>query len=259
MSEPLKVTMTGPVAHLRFARPERMNVLDIAMAQAFGAAVARVLDGGVARVLVMSGEGRNFMAGGDLTGFRDTDDKPGFVRAAIDPLHGALKALAASDVITIAAAHGRIGGGGVSLVAQADLTLAAEGTSFTFAYTRIAGAPDCGGSWALPRAIGLKAAMEMALLNEAMPADQALRLGLINRIVPPEALEAEAMALAARIAEGPRVSQGQAKRLIRQSFDTGFADQLDAERAAFLNAAAQPDFAEGVLAFLERRAPRFQP
>ena len=259
MSEPITLTITDGVAHLRFNRPERMNVLNIEMAEAFGAAIGNLLDQDAARVLVMSGAGRNFMAGGDLTGFRDAEDKPIFVQATIDPLHGALKALADSDVITIAAGHGRIGGAGVSLVAQADLALVAEGTSFTFAYTRIAGVPDCAGSWAVPRAVGLKAAMEMVLLNEAMPAEQALQLGLINRIVPEAALEAEAMALAARIAAGPRVSQAHAKRLMRQSFATGFDDQLDAEKAAFMDCAAQPDFAEGVLAFLERRAPRFQP
>lgn len=257
MGSPILISVNEGVAHLHFNRPERMNVLDAETAEAFGAGVSDLLSAGTARVLVMTGEGRNFMAGGDLVGFRDSADKPAFIARTIDPLHGALLALARSDVVTIAAAHGRVAGAGVSLVAGADLALAAEGASFTLAYCRIAGVPDCGGSWSLPRAVGLKAAMEMALANTPVEAEEAQRLGLINRVVPADQLASEALALARRIADGPGEAQARTKRLLRQSFETGYEAQLDAEKAAFVACASHPDFTEGVEAFLERRTPRF--
>lgn len=191
------------------------------MAQAFEANVAQVLANPTVRVLVYSGAGRNFMAGGDLQGFSSTDDRPGCVRDTIDPMHSALKDLAESDVITLAAVHGRIAGAGVSLSVMADLTLAAQDSSFTMAYTRIAGSPDCGATWALPRAVGLKRATEIMLLNEALSAEEALRIGLVNRLLPVEDLLAGAMEMAGRIAAGPRAAQGSAKRLLRRSFETG--------------------------------------
>lgn len=257
MSGPVELRVADGIAALRFNRPERMNVLSVDMAEAFAAAVDEVLAQPSVRVLVLSGEGRNFMAGGDLQGFRTTADRPGFIRATIDPLHGALKALARSDIVTLAAVHGRIAGAGVSLAAMADLVIAAEGTSFTMAYTRIAGSPDCGASWALPRVVGLKRAMEMMLLNAPLEAEDALRAGLINRIVPAAGLMEAAMEMARQLAAGPAAAQGSAKRLLLQAGETTLEDQLDAERAAFVRLAGLEDFHEGVSAFLERRAPVF--
>lgn len=257
MSTPISLTINEGTAHLHFNRPERMNVLSLDMAEGFGAAVTQVLADPTARVLVLSGAGRNFMAGGDLLGFTGPGNPVDFVRATIDPMHGALKALADSDLITLAAVHGRIAGAGVSLALMADLTLAATGSSFLMAYTGIAGSPDCGATFALPRAVGLKRATEIMLLNDPVTADEALRIGLINRIVPGDEVLDIAMAMARRLAAGPRAAQGSAKRLLRQSLDTNLATQLDAERSAFLDLAARPDFREGVTAFLERRPPVF--
>lgn len=257
MNDPVALRIAEGVAHLRFNRPERLNVLSIDMAETFAAAVTRVLADPSVRVLLLTGAGRSFMAGGDLQGFRDAEDKPAFIAATIDPLHGALKAIAESPLITIVAAQGNVAGAGVSLVAGADLALAAENATFTLAYCRIAGVPDCGGSWSLPRTIGLKAAMAMALTNAPVPAEEAVRIGLITQAVPAERLEAEALALAVRIAAGPADSQGRTKRLLRQSFETDFAGQLDAEKAAFMHCAGLSDFDEGVAAFFDRRQPAF--
>lgn len=257
MTALVELAIADGVAHLHFNRAERMNALDQAMAEAFGAAIMAALAAPETRVLLMTGAGRSFMAGGDLQSFATATDKPGCVGATIDPIHDALKALADSDVITIAAVHGAVAGAGVSILALADLAIAAEGTSLTMAYTRISGVPDCGGSWALPRVVGLKQAMAMALLNAPLEAQAALSLGLLNRIVPIDALLTEALALAARIAKGAGMAQGYTARLLRQSFGTGLHDQLDAERAAFVACAGTPDFTEGITAFLERRNPQF--
>ncbi|PHP67783.1 enoyl-CoA hydratase [Zhengella mangrovi] len=258
MTGPIDLAIADGVAHLRFDCPDRLNVLDIEMAEAFLAATRTLLANPSVRVLLLSGAGRSLMAGGDVRGFHGEADKPAFIQATIDPLHSALKALAASDIITIVAAHGRVAGAGVSLVSGADLSICAADASFTLAYCRIAGVPDCGGSWALPRAIGLKQALAMALLNEPLGADDALRMGLVNKVVPPDELDGEARTMASRIAAGSRQSQGRTKKLMRNAFETPLDQQLDAEKAAFMECAAHPDFAEGVSAFLERRTPVFE-
>ncbi|RRH78187.1 enoyl-CoA hydratase/isomerase family protein [Falsigemmobacter faecalis] len=245
-------------AHLRFNCPERMNVLSPAMAEAFNTAVTTVLARADLGVLLLSGAGRNFMAGGDLNGFAGAEDKPAFIAQTIDLMHDALQRLGASDLIVIAAVHGPTAGAGVSLVAMSDLVIAAEGAIFTMAYTRIAGGPDCGATWALPRAVGLKRATAMVLLNAPMPAEEALQVGLINRIVPAEDLSAVSLALAKTLAEGPRAAQGSAKRLLRQAMESDLQAALAAERAAFVALAGHEDFSEGVTAFLQRRKPDFK-
>jgi len=244
-------------AHLRFNCPERMNVLSLAMAEAFHQAVTELLSRPDLGALVLSGAGRNFMAGGDLNGFAGAEDKPAFIAQTIDLMHNALLRLSQSDLIVIAAVHGPTAGAGVSLAAMADLVIAAEGTSFTMAYTRIAGSPDCGATWALPRAVGLKRATEMVLLNAPLPAQDALQAGLINRIVPQDQLLEVSLALAQTLAEGPFAAQGSAKRLLRQAMGADLAEALSAERGAFIRLAGEDAFSEGVTAFLQRRKPQF--
>ena len=105
--------------------------------------------------------------------------------------------------------------------------------------------------------VGLRRALEMALLSETYDAAEALRLGLVNRVVPRAALEAETDALARRLASGPTLAYGRAKRLLRGAFDATLSQQLDAERAAFIESTRTADFVEGVSAFVEKRPPRF--
>jgi hypothetical protein len=116
---------------------------------------------------------------------------------------------------------------------------------------------DLSGSWSLPRLVGLRKALEIALLGERFGAAEALRLGLVNRVVPAAELEAQVLALAQRLAAGPAQSIAQMKRLMRISFEHDLRGQLDAERAAFLRCAATRDFSEGLDAFLAKRAPKF--
>jgi 2-(1,2-epoxy-1,2-dihydrophenyl)acetyl-CoA isomerase len=176
----------------------------------------------------------------------------------IEPVHRALKLLAASPVVTLAALQGPIAGAGMSLALGTDLAIAGEGARFSMAYVRLGTTPDTGGTWALARLVGHRRAMEIALLNPVLTAGEALALGLVNRVVPDPDLAAEAEALARRLAAGPRAAQARTKALLRRAPDTSLADQLDAERDAFLDCAADPDFDEGLAAFRERRAPKFR-
>ncbi|MEJ8821199.1 enoyl-CoA hydratase-related protein [Variovorax humicola] len=243
------------VAHIRFNRPGSLNAIDVAMAKGFRSACQQISEDPQARVVVVSGEGRAFMAGGDLGAMRD--DPQATAQALIEGMHGGIRILARLAAPVIASLHGAVAGGGLGLALACDLGIAAEGTRFNLAYPKIGASSDCATSWALPRLVGLRQALEIALLCEPVDANEALRLGLVNRVVPAASLQAETEAMAQRLARGPREAQGRLKRLLRESLERTLEDQLDAEAASFVACAGTPDFTEGVTAFLEKRAPRF--
>ncbi|QHE86806.1 enoyl-CoA hydratase/isomerase family protein [Hydrogenophaga sp. BPS33] len=148
-------------------------------------------------------------------------------------------------------------GAGLSLMLQADFVIAAEGTRFNLAYVNIGTSCDVGASWALPRRVGLRRALEIALLGDTVDAVSAEQMGLVNRVVPADALPAEAMALAQRLAAGTTVALGQLRRLMRSSLDHDLATQLDREAQGFQVCAASADFGIGVDAFFARAKPAF--
>lgn len=245
------------VAELRFNRPERLNALDHELAAGLAEAADRALADDSARVIVLAANGRGFVAGGDLATMNRSDDKAQVVRALIDSVHPTLIKLANSPKVVIASLKGPVAGGGWSIALSVDLAIAAEDTVFNFAYAKIGGSPDCGGSWALPRLVGTRKALEIALLSDTVDAQEALRLGLVNRVVPLDQLESETTAMAKRLARGAPIGLGSIKQLIRTSHDRSLAEQLDAEREGFSRCAATADFAEGIGAFLEKRKPAF--
>lgn len=161
------------------------------------------------------------------------------------------------DKPVIAAVQGAVAGFGLSLMLAADLALAADDAYFTLAYSNIALSPDGGATWSLPRHVGLKRAMEIALLGDRFDAGRALELGLINRVVPKESLEQETMALASRLATGAAGALSRTKALLNQSFDNTLDDQLLSEQRRFVECASEADFAEGVTAFFAKRKPVF--
>lgn len=257
-NDPILFSKRGAIGEIRFNRPEKLNALDVALAEGFLDAVERATADSEIRVIVISAAGRAFVAGGDLGHFRASADKSRAAVQLIDPIHAALKRLEASDQITVAALKGPVAGGGMSLALSFDLAVAAENTSFNLAYVRIAASPDCGGSWALPRLVGTRKALEIALLSESLDAAEALRLGLVNRVVPLDMLDAEVEKIANRLAAGSPAAQGRTKALMRSAFDRSFSEQLDAERDGFAKSAGSADFTEALDAFFEKRKPQFQ-
>lgn len=254
--EPLRYWRDGPIAHLRFNRPEVLNALDLPSANAFLAACQDISADASVRVVVVSGEGRAFIAGGDLAAMRDNPVDTAW--ALIQPMHAAIRLLADLPAPVIASLHGAVAGGGLGVALACDLAIAAEGTRFNLAYVNIGTSSDCATSWALPRLVGTRKAMEIALLGETFDADEALRLGLVNRVVPAAELEAETQKLARRLADGPPLALAKLKRLVRDSLDRDLSAQLDAEAEGFLACAATADFAEGIAAFFEKRRARYQ-
>lgn len=251
--------LDGPIATIRFNRPQSLNALDLDGFQAFGDAVARLGEHECLRLVVIRGEGKAFMVGADLaTVAGELDTAAETVTAMIDALHPAIVALGQLPVPVIAAVRGAVAGAGLSLMMGCDFTVADENTRFSLAYSRIGASLDGGGSWMLPRIVGRRKALEIALLADPFDAATALRLDLVNEVAAHDEFEAVLDRWCDRLANGPTHSYGRIKALLAASSTNDFATQLDVERAAFASCAATEDFREGVTAFVEKRPARFR-
>jgi 2-(1,2-epoxy-1,2-dihydrophenyl)acetyl-CoA isomerase len=254
----VKYDVSDGIGHLVFNRPAQLNAIDLEMARQFAAAVEQAGSDPTLKVVILAGTGRSFIAGGDLSLFRDAEDKPAAARSLIDLVHHAVEQLATASYIVVAGLHGPIAGAGVSIALAADLAIAADDTTLDLAYAKIGASPDCGATWTLPRLVGPRRAMELAVLSDTVSAYQALEFGMVNRIVPRAELNAEIGKLAMRIADGPAVAHSWIKSLIRRSAGNDLTTQLAAEREGFAACADTRDFATGLDAFFARRPPVFQ-
>lgn len=255
LTSPVLVQRKGAIARLQFNRPDALNALDVPTAQAFRDAVAALAQDTTVRAVVLSGAGRCFVAGGDLALLRE--QPVAGAAALLGPLNEAVETLARLDAPVIAQVHGAAAGAGMSLMLQADFVIAAAGTRLNLAYINLGASCDVGASWALPRLVGLRHALEIAILGDSMTVEEALPLGLVNRVVPAQDLQQEVNRLAERLAQGPTRAIGQMRRLIRASFDCTLPQQLAAEAEAFAQCAATDDFRTGIEAFFARRKPSF--
>lgn len=253
---PIVETRDGGIHRIHFNRPKVLNAIDIATAEALRDAARRLKDDPALRVLILSGEGRSFMAGGDISQFRD--DPTSVPDTIIAPLNEAMTTFAGLRAPVIASIQGPVAGAGMSMALACDLIVAADNTRFNFAYVNLGTCCDVGASWSLPRSVGLHKALEIALLSDPIDADEARRLGLVNRVVPADSLRDETDQLARRLAQGAPVAQGVLKQLMRRSFERDFAGQLEAERQGFRTCAGTEDFQEAVSAFLEKRPATYQ-
>jgi 2-(1,2-epoxy-1,2-dihydrophenyl)acetyl-CoA isomerase len=256
-------TRDGAVATLTLSRPAALNALDLPMMDALVAQIATISADTTVRVIVLRGAGKHFMAGGDLKTFATRLDAEPAQRQAdfqliVDRLHAVIEHLQRMPQTVICALRGAVAGFGLSLAAACDLAVAADDAYFASAYRQIGLTPDGGGTWALPRIVGLRKALEIYLLSERFDAHEAQRIGLVNRVVDGAALDATVLAMAQSIATGPAQALGNVKRLLRESSGRTLSEQLRAEADSFARCAATDDFAEGIRAFLEKRPPRFR-
>lgn len=249
-------TRQGRVLRCVISSAERKSSLDFTAVREATTAL-RTLDSDVGAVLLV-GEGRNFCTGGDITAFAAAgDDLADTVRTLAGELHDLVRALAAAPVPVVAAVHGWAAGAGMSLVLAADLAVAGVSTRLRPAYPAIGLAADGGLTWTLPRAVGAARARHILLTDRVLSAGEALALGLVCAVVADDEVAAEARRLAEQLADGPANALGRIKRLLRDSAECGLDAQLDAEAAAMVESAAGDEGREGVVAFHERRAPRF--
>ena len=259
MGDTVAYSVAAGIATITLNRPQVMNALDAKMIVGLREAAERAEGDTSARAVVIRGAGPAFLAGGDVSSFHaNLSRMPDLVRESAPELHRAILALRRAPKPVLAAVHGAVAGAGISVMAAADLAVAAEGTKFTLAYSRLGTSPDGGASHFLPRLIGSRKALEMMLLSDTFDATEAQRLGLVNWVVAPDKLEADAGTIARRLAQGATTAFAEIKKLVNQTYDQTLAAQLNAEVEAFARCAGTRDFAEGVTAFVEKRKPNFK-
>lgn len=243
---------------LTLDRPDCLNSFNAAMHGEVQQCLAEVRDDDELRALLMTGAGRGFCAGQDL-GDRDPEAERADLGATVEQYWNPLvRAIAELPVPVVCAVNGVAAGAGSSLALACDIVLAARSASFIQAFSNIGLVPDTSGSWHLPRALGLPRARALAMLGDKLGAQQAADWGLIWQCVDDGQLMPEAEQLAARLAARPTLALAAIKQLFNDTWGLDFERHLQAEQAAMRRLGFSDDYAEGVRAFADKRAPRFR-
>ncbi|PCM43292.1 enoyl-CoA hydratase/isomerase family protein [Marinobacter sp. ANT_B65] len=251
------------VAYLTMNRPEARNALSLNMRTQMLEAFQNLESDDSVRCVVLQGAGEHFMSGGDVKSFKEftrltpEQRRLTFLNRIHNGLNGLMYTMRRLNKPVIASVQGAVAGAGVSLALSCDLVIAAEDSFFTLAYSHIASSPDGGATYYLPRLVGTKKAMEIALLGDRFSAAEARDMGMINRVVPGADIKGETRKLAERLAKGPTKAYGSIKKLILQSSDNSLEQQLQSEAEIFGTTAMADDWVEGVIAFNEKRKPEF--
>jgi 2-(1,2-epoxy-1,2-dihydrophenyl)acetyl-CoA isomerase len=254
----LLVDIRDQIATLTFNRPQVRNAMDYDLMIALKANTEAILDDANVRAVVIRGAGGAFMAGGDISQFHESIDAlPALITKEAREFHYSILALRRMAKPVLAVVEGPCAGAGMSMMAACDLAIASEDAMFTLAYSNLGASPDGGSSYFLPRLLGYRKALELAMLPDRFDATTALNLGLVNWVVPKGELEVRVTTLAKRLANGPTVAFAKTKALMNQSLDMSIEAQLEAEVQAFADCARTDDIREGVMAFVEKRKPSF--
>jgi 2-(1,2-epoxy-1,2-dihydrophenyl)acetyl-CoA isomerase len=260
MSEsPVLLDVDAGVAHLRLNRPEVSNALDLALLKALVEAVTECHGDPTVRVLLLTGEGRNFCGGGDVRAFAAKGEAlPDHLRVVTAYLQMAVAGLMRLQAPVLTLVQGAAtGGGGFGLVCASDLVLAGASARFMLGATRVGMAPDAGVSVSLQRIVGLRRAMEIALTNPMLDAPAALELGLLTRVVPDDELTAAGWDFARELASGPTRAYAEAKRLLWNGTGSSVENCLADEARTVAQLSGTADAREGLAAVIERRAPAY--
>ena len=225
------LNFTDGVATLRLNRPDHGNPINPAMAADLAEAATQISERSGVRAVLITSSGQNFTVGGDLAVFAETarEQLPNQLRRMIESHHLAIERLTGIDAPVVAAVRGGAGGGGLGLLYAADIVVAADDARFALGYGALGLTADGGNTWFLPRMVGMRQAQQLFLLNRRLTAQEALEIGLVSRLAPDDAVEAEAAAIAAALAAGPTRAHGAVRRMLRQSFETSLSDQLVTE------------------------------
>jgi 2-(1,2-epoxy-1,2-dihydrophenyl)acetyl-CoA isomerase len=249
----IKLDIEDGLAILTINRPDKMNALNT-LARAEIAHAMREL-GKTARAIVITGAGRACCTGQDLG---DADGPPDLERTLRDEYGPMLEAIHNCPVPTISAVNGPAAGAGANIALAADVVIAAESAYFLQAFTRIGLMPDAGGTWLLPRQIGMAKAMGVSLFADKIPARKAEQWGMIWEAVPDEDFDAHWRERAAQLAQGPTMAYARIKQSIRQTYDNTLEEQLTLEAHLQGECGRSRDFMEGVTAFMSKRPAKFE-
>ena len=256
--EPVLFTRVGPIAQIILNRPAQGNAIDMRMARDLATIALQCDTDASIRCVVVSGQGKRFCAGGDISLFENAGQQISAVLSELaGTLHIAVTRLARMQKPLLTLINGPAAGAGLSLAILGDVVLAARSAHFTCAYTGIGLTPDGGMSWMLPRLVGFRKAQEMLLTNRRIGASEAERVGLITRVVDDESLAEAGTTLASTLAQSATRALGATRSLLLQSFDSTFETQLEREARTIAAAGTTGESAEGIAAFVAKRAPIF--
>jgi 2-(1,2-epoxy-1,2-dihydrophenyl)acetyl-CoA isomerase len=257
----VKTAIDGGIGIITLSDPGTLNAAGLDLMAELNAAFSDFAYGDKVRAIVITGEGRGFCSGANLSGGggagRATAPSTGPNEALLRTFNPFVAAVRKSPKPLVSAVNGVAAGVGVSLAVAADLVVAAESAYFLLAFRRIGLVPDGGATWMLPRLVGKARAMELMLLGEKLPARTAVEWGLINKCVPDAELMDAAMQYARALADGP-ASLGLTRNLVWESLDSSWQEQLEAEAYAQGHAQRTEDAAEGVMAFVQKRPAQFK-
>jgi 2-(1,2-epoxy-1,2-dihydrophenyl)acetyl-CoA isomerase len=259
--ELIAVSQDGSVAWITLDRPDRLNALTGTMSHELEKAFSEAgRDHGV-RCIVLTGEGRGFCAGQDLTEFEaaySAGERPDIAEHLRTSYHRMIPVVVRTPKPVIAAINGVAAGAGLSLALACDLRVASDEARFTQAFVKIGLIPDSGGSYLLPRTVGYPKALELSITGDMIDAKEALDIGLVNRVLPAASFRDEVSALANRLASMPTLAIAATKALFQRSQDLSLDEALDQEAIAQAEMGRTQDHVEGVNAFVEKREPRFE-
>ncbi|MDH3497782.1 MAG: enoyl-CoA hydratase [Gemmatimonadota bacterium] len=258
--ESVIVEIAEGIGTITLNRPEKLNAFAGRMRQEIAQAVRAMAEDAAARVIVITGAGRAFCAGADIGYMQELterNDVDGF-RALVEAGREVVTTIRATAKPVVASLNGPAAGGGANLALSCDLRIASDKATIGQTFNRIGLHPDWGGTFFLPRLVGVAKALELIFSAEMVPAEEALRIGLVNRVVPHERLAAETHAVAVMLAAKPPLGLALAKRAVYASDAAGLSEMLDVELEHQLACFQSEDAREGLHAFLEKRAPRFR-
>lgn len=248
------------VATLTLHRPEKLNSVTRGMIRELHDAMRRIDDDDAVRAVLLTGAGRAFCAGQDLgealpENGGEAVDLGAIVQETYNPLIRAMRHIEKPFVVAV---NGVAAGAGANIALAGDVVVAGASASFIQAFSKIGLVPDSGGTWLLPRLVGLGRASGLMMLADKVEAEDARAMGMIYAVYPDDTLQQDARALAVRLAQMPTKSLGLIKRGLNQAFHHGLDEQLDLEADLQRAAGYTADFQEGVQAFLEKRAPTYE-
>ncbi|HEX5035551.1 MAG TPA: enoyl-CoA hydratase/isomerase family protein [bacterium] len=247
----------GEVLWIYFNRPQVKNAFNLEKAREFLQAVRFGMKAKSVAVIVLAGKGDTFSAGGDIKLMKETKAPKKFFLEISRLIHRAVVEIRRGPKPVLAAISGYVGGVAFGFVLATDFRVATEDSHFNAATIRLGLVANGGATYHLPRIVGFARASEILFLGEILNAREALKSGLVNRLVPPGRLLEETQTLAERLAAGPRKALARLKKTLNESLDSDLVSQLQRERQAIAWSSTQPDFQEGIRAFLEKRKPVF--
>jgi 2-(1,2-epoxy-1,2-dihydrophenyl)acetyl-CoA isomerase len=256
---PVLLDIADGIARLRLNRPDAANGMSVELLSALCDAIMACHGAPDLRVVLLSGEGANFCAGGDVRAFASKGEKlPDYIRQATAYLQNAVTGLLRLEAPVITSVQGfAAGGGGFGLVCASDIVISAESAKFLAGATRVAMAPDAGVSVTLSRLVGLRKAMSILLTNPVIPAAEALEMGIVTKLVPDAELASASLALAQELAAGAPKALAATKRLVWAGTGTSIEQCLSEEARTVSELSGMADAREGLAAVIERRKPKF--